>query len=51
MSELIMKIEARLAEEREKHEFLMTAFEVLMVEFDGVPGADKIIDDLMDAEG
>lgn len=48
---LEQKIIRRLEEEKPKHSFLITAYEVLMVEFDGVPGAEEIINKLMDAEG
>ncbi len=49
--ELYFSILKRVEEEKAKHKFPITAYEVVMVEFDGVPGADEIIDYLLDGEG
>ena len=49
--ELYFKILKRVQEEKPNHNFLITAYEVVMVEFDGVLGADEIIDYLLDGEG
>jgi len=40
-----------LDQEREKHEYLMTAFEALLVKYKDSPRALNIIDALMVAEG
>ena len=49
--ELYFSILKRVEEEKAKHKFPITAYEVVMKEFEGTPGAKEIIDQFMDEEG